>query len=488
MLRIARFEMKCRAPAGREDVYALASSVAREQLATELSAFLGPSLSRQPGFVRIRLLRVRLVVRSSAVDRGQLLDGWVRAITRQLFTALAYPAGGGQFEIQRSPSGAHFRAEFIAALLAGTAPGNWAYRQYARILALPRAEAVMAVLREDPAELLDLLDALEAVGSFEAALALPGEAELEELFRAIATQPGIPGGFAPADFADIARILERHPPIRGLSLEGRAQALRLFVLARREGVLPGPRAWHAALAALRMLSENAALWWASPLTVEQICGRPLPAAVAELLELLRAAPSARPHVLAALAAAGLPRPASAASAASEPWRELDRASLLLLAGAVLRLDWHREWQSDPRGFQCFLYGVAAAVRGSFNAAVPFADPDAALFAGIFGEPSLEALRRFFAADSRAARIPESADALLAWFTARVPGFRRAAPEAIVRQFLSSPGRVRVEEQRVLVHLAANPVFLAVHIASLDEPLERVPWFDNRKLEFRIEGL
>jgi hypothetical protein len=84
-------------------------------------------------------------------------------------------------------------------------------------------------------------------------------------------------------------------------------------------------------------------------------------------------------------------------------------------------------------------------------------------------------------DSLAAR-------LIAWWTARLPGFRKAARTAIVRQFLIAPGRVRVEETRVVVSLSPQPVFAALRTGSLDEAVESVPWFDGRRLEFRIEGL
>src|SRR5579872_3117439 len=137
MLRIDRFVIQCRAPSHRTEVRSLADSIAREEIARELGDRLGPSLSRQTGVVRIRRLRVRIEVRGRAVSRSRLVDAWVRAICRQLFTALAYPHGGGQFEIHRAASPAEFRAEFIRDLLSGAATGRWQYHGREALLRMP---------------------------------------------------------------------------------------------------------------------------------------------------------------------------------------------------------------------------------------------------------------------------------------------------------------------------------------------------------------
>ena len=178
----------------------------------------------------------------------------------------------------------------------------------------------------------------------------------------------------------------------------------------------------------------------------------------------------------------------------ESWREFSGASLLLLTGPLVRLGWAAAWRGVAR--QASLYALGCAIRGTFDPAVPDLDRDAALFAGIFGEPSLSALRACYAASTPpvdgAVDWPSVMDSLaarlIAWWTARLPGFRKAARTAIVRQFLIAPGRVRVEETRVVVSLSPQPVFAALRTGSLDEAVESVPWFDGRRLEFRIEGL
>jgi hypothetical protein len=505
MLRIGRFVTECQVPKGRPEVYGLVDSIAREQFAHELSARIGPSLSRQPGVVRIERLRIRIELRGRTLDRGRLIDAWTRAVCRQLFTALAYPHGGGQFEIHRADSAPHFRAEFIRDLLSGAAQSRWYYRSRAAALKLPCADGVLAALREDPGEIAETLEALAALGELEPAIAILDDVACEEIFRAIAASDGAPLEERWQEaLASIARVFRRHPPSRGLRLDSRAQALRMFALARGMDVRLGPRVWFTALTALALLAGNGELWTASGRPPEQICGCRLAPDVAALLRFVRdgaagtvgAAASAHSQLLmAALDAAGLRVPDPVVSQSEpEPWRELEGASLLLLTGPLVGLGWAADWPGVAR--QATLYALGCAIRGGFDPAMPAIDRDAAVFAGIFGEASLPGLRGFFAASAPplegAADWPSAIDSLAArlitWWTARLPGFRKATRAAIVRQFLTAPGRVRVEEKRVLVSLVHQPAFVALRIASLDEAVESVPWFDGRRLEFRIEGL
>jgi hypothetical protein len=505
MLLIDRFITECRAPQGRTEVYPLIDSLAREEFAHELAARLGPSLSTQRGVVRIERLRVRIVVRGRTLDRGRLIDAWTRAVCRQLFTALAYPHGGGQFAVHRAPSAAHFRAEFIRDLLSGTAQGRWYYRDRAAALKLSRADGVLTALREAPGELAETLEALGRLGALEPAVAILDDIACEEIFRAIAASGAVPLDLPWAEaLASIPRVLACHPPSRGLRLDSRAQALRMFALARAMDVRLGPRAWFTVLTALELLAENGELWTASARPLEQICGCRLAPDVVAFLRFLREGAAGTvgaahsPHsqlVLTALSAAGLRAPEPVFSQSEpEPWREFGGASLLLLTGPLIQLAWAAEWRGVAR--QACLYALGCAIRGAFDPAVPDLDRDAALFAGIFGEPSLSGLRGIFAATAPpvdgAADWPSAMDSLaarlIAWWTARLPGFRKAARAAIVNQFLIAPGRVRVEERRVVVALFPQPVFTALRIGSLDGAVESVPWFDGRSLEFRIEGL
>jgi hypothetical protein len=502
MLRIDRFVIQCRAPRHRLEARSLADSIAREEIARELGARLGPSLPRQAGVVRIRRLRVRIEVRGRAINRSRLIDAWVRAICRQLFTALAYPHGGGQFEIHRAATTAAFRAEFIRDLLSGAASGRWEYRGREALLRMPRAEGVRAALSEAPGEIADTLAELAKLGSLESAVAILDDLVCEQLFRRIATSGGVTTeGPWEEILALVTRVLMQYPPSRGLGVDSRAQALRMFALAQGMDVRLGPRVWLTVLTALALLAANGELWTGSPRTVEQICGLRLSPDVIALLEYARGAMRAgeaaarEPQQLRnALKAAGLREPEPVVSQSEpQPWREYEGASLLFLTGPLLPLGWAAAWSGSAR--QAALYALGCAVRGVFDPAIPWVDRDAALFAGLFEEASASGLRALLAATpppSGSADWPSAVESfasrLITVWASGIPGFRRAGRDAIVRQFLKSPGRLRVEESRVLVSLAPRPFFVALRIASLDEPVERVPWFGDRRLEFRIEGL
>ncbi len=503
MLRIARFVTRCQTPKNRTEIRWLADAVAREQLPRELGAFLGPSLSRDPSVVRIRRLRVRILVRGRSLDRQRLMEAWVRAIGRQLFTALAYPHGG-HFEIERAPSRAHFRARLMRDLLSGAVPGKWIYAGQEALFGLPRAEAVMMLLRESPAEMTEVLEALFTEGSLEPALAILNDVSLEEIFRTIATAGNFPLDSPRIEWlAEAVRVLRQIAPSRGWPLDSRAQALRMFVAAVRMGVRLAPRAWLTILAALALFAEYGELWTASPRPVEQICGgrhaEDVKAFAGSIREKVQTAaaetPPLRGLLMEALRAAALPVPEPAIARENpEPWREFDAASLLLVTGPVLKLGWAAGWRGVAA--QATLYALACAVRGNFDPLLGSIDPSAAIFAGIFGEVSPRALRDFYANTAppagTAADWPGAMDQLAArliqWWTERLPGFRKSARSAIVRQFLTTPGRVRVEENRVVAWLAHNPLFVALRIANLDDAVENVPWLGGRQLVFRLEGL
>jgi hypothetical protein len=182
---------------------------------------------------------------------------------------------------------------------------------------------------------------------------------------------------------------------------------------------------------------------------------------------------------------GLAQPRAAAEGS---WIDLERASLLLLIRPLLAMPWRLEWRHDPLALQSLLYGLACEIQNQFDPRVPRLDRSAAALAGIFGDAVLTPMRRFFGASDRAPLLRTIASELIAKFTAMLPGFRKAEQAAIVRQFLCTPGRIRVDDESVLVVIEPNPWFAAVRIASLDHPIEAVPWFEDRRVEFRIEGL
>jgi hypothetical protein len=78
--------------------------------------------------------------------------------------------------------------------------------------------------------------------------------------------------------------------------------------------------------------------------------------------------------------------------------------------------------------------------------------------------------------------------ILREFATRVRGFRKATPAFVVNTFLKQAGRICIDDKRIFVLLQANPFHVALHLSSVDEPVDSVGWLDNRRLEFQLEGL
>jgi hypothetical protein len=128
-----------------------------------------------------------------------------------------------------------------------------------------------------------------------------------------------------------------------------------------------------------------------------------------------------------------------------------------------------------------------SILSEFDPQVQTLDPGLALFAGYFDEPGLAHLRAVLGALGETF-FDERAETLIRAFASQIRGFRRATRAAIVRNFIQTPGRVRLEERRIAVVLDANPFQVALHIAGLDAPLDSVFWLGGRRVEFEIGGL
>ena len=81
-----------------------------------------------------------------------------------------------------------------------------------------------------------------------------------------------------------------------------------------------------------------------------------------------------------------------------------------------------------------------------------------------------------------------AAALILEFGALLRGFRQSPREAIVRQFLLTPGRIQVSEQAVSVLLEPSPYHVALRVSGLDSAMDSVSWMANRRLEFKLLGM
>jgi hypothetical protein len=537
---IDKMATRCRASRRHEAAARLVDRVARQRLATELTELIGPALARQAPVVRIRRLSVKLELAASEMSEDTLTAVWARAVARSLFEALAYPTGSGSIQIVRADSPAAFRAAFLRDLLSARAGGRWEYAEFDELLRLPPIEAAVSLLLREPEDLVATLVALDGSPALRHLISGLDQMALERLFIAIARlNRGDPT--APLTLADLlwtAREASDAPLPHGLALDGRRQALWIFVRTRGGEGRPPRRIFHALLALSSLLEWPRLLVPDTPDVphsleeLERRTGRRLPSAVSSLLlqlageaEADRRAGTSRgdPSLVQLLAAVDRLRPlaptaAPAPERSETPWIEIESASLLLLAGIVQRLGWdvlRSDSLLEPWGghrfFQVLLSGIGSAVLERLVTESEALDPAVVFFAGMEREPNMIGLRHSLAsinADGRrqllARLLPENTDDGIAvdWaatfdalaakliheFASLIRGFREAPRPAIVRQFLRTPGRVQTSEQVVSVLLASSPYHVALHISGMDDPLPSVSWMGGRRLEFRLLGL
>ena len=194
-----------------------------------------------------------------------------------------------------------------------------------------------------------------------------------------------------------------------------------------------------------------------------------------------------------------------------PWISSDLAGLFLLVEPLVQLGWPRRWLAGPLGashgpgaLNFLLAGLALAATGQFSEKIERLDSGLALFAGFFAEPDLGALRRFFespmpgevsqeapaaaSSSSWASELDVLAGVLLRAFASGIRGFRESSRAFIVSRLVATPGEIRVEEKRLLVRLAPNPLHVALHVSGRDYPVGPVVWYGDRMVEFELTGL
>lgn len=495
-LAIRKLVTTCRASARRRGIAGLVDRIARERLASELAAHLGPALSNQPPIVRVRQLRVRVVIPPGSLNESAIAGAWVHSFGQALLRALAYPEGRGPEEIVRAAS----RAEFIAALLRDVADGvvseRWQYIEFASLYSRPVSEAMLAILRsESEAGPLEILAELQKAGILERVLARWDEPELAQLFDDLDRVLGLgPAPIAIEDIEATAQLLLEFGIPRGWKMSGRRQALRLFVLSRRPTLARTPRLAAQALAVLVALLENPWLlasrdvWAGLDSDAHRDLTRRLGAVMPPGLPLLAASV---PDLQARLAPwlerlHPLLPTASPQAAPPSAWIASDCAGIFLLTAEVQSSAPVLLGTSMPPPF--VLAGVALAVLGRLRPDLQSIPAGIAEFAGFSETPAMMAFRVFLAASGRVEELEQVAAELIRAYTQRIAGFRRSSREAIVRQLLARPGRIRIETERVLVALDPSPFHVAMRISGADAPLASVAWLGGRKLEFLLEGL
>jgi len=202
------------------------------------------------------------------------------------------------------------------------------------------------------------------------------------------------------------------------------------------------------------------------------------------------------------------------------WLSSDCAGLLLVVGLLDRFEWPQKILQTSLGVTYGSRAIVYCLAGlglrmlGHSLEVNHLDSGISVFAGwtqpasadlgsfgafissVSSEQRLELLRALGLAaeneDETCGDWSRTLDYLAGYlaheFAGRVRGFRKAAAPFIVKTFFRQPGRICIEDKRILVILKHNPFHIALHISNVDEPIERVSWLGDRRLEFQLEDL
>jgi hypothetical protein len=336
--------------------------------------------------------------------------------------------------------------------------------------------------------------------------------------QAMAEIGGAPG-LSLEDLIELARLAAASGALRPqLALAGRRQAISLWVQLRQRW--PVREMWHGMRLLLKFLEMPAILLLRDPALLADAI--PFPAWCERIVVggerpvdflnregpyseresgLLSVLDTIRPLV----PTAANPIP-SGRTGATITWMTSDCAGILLMLSVVRRLDLTRLIRKPEfarlggvRALSFLLAGIGMTLLKRWTPAEPV-EPAVAIFAGMLPEPDLSGLRQFFSStevsviadfvrgETWAEALDHAAVELVRGFASRVRGFRKASHQAIVRQFIRLRGRILVEDARLLVVLEPSPFSVALHLSSMDDPLDGVEWLNQRRVDFVLEGL
>jgi hypothetical protein len=511
-LVLRKLSTLCRAGQTFDPRSSMIDAVARGSLATELGACLGPSLDGPPPVVRLNRVRVKFSVPARGLSPSVLAEAWARALARALHQALAGPESDGAHGLARYESRGRYQAAMLHHLATQGGGPSWQFPELAAATT-SKSQTALDVLVAEPRVIVETLEQLAASGSLEIVLGMWDDLALERVVRVVAEGEGSRRDISLAELIELTHLAGVPDGLfRSWPFAGRAQAIRVWLrLSKR---LPLRDVWHALRLLRRLL--NATVWGSA--TLSDIADDPVPfpawcaEATRELVE--GAVPGTVPRGSATattdfLASLDQLRPAVPSAARSDDrgtWVASECAGIMLLVPIVRRLGlWSLTREPEfvrfggPRALSFLLAAAAMTLVGPWDPDDAI-DPAAALFAGVTGEVDRAGMKEFFAvadvraladgvtADSWPAALQALATELARQFALQIRGFRHASREAIAKQFLRVPGRVLVEERRLLVVLDTNPWAVALHIAGADSPIDAVEWCGGRRVEFQLEGL
>jgi len=73
------------------------------------------------------------------------------------------------------------------------------------------------------------------------------------------------------------------------------------------------------------------------------------------------------------------------------------------------------------------------------------------------------------------------------FTEQIRCFGKPSRSFIIKNFVALPGRILIEEKRLVVMFTSSPLHVVIHLSGLDYPIESVSWLGGRRIEFQADG-
>jgi hypothetical protein len=199
------------------------------------------------------------------------------------------------------------------------------------------------------------------------------------------------------------------------------------------------------------------------------------------------------------------------------WKSTDCAGLFLLISVLEKLEWEdRITRSSlnptygPRLLTYILAGVASAILDRFSEEPTYLDAGMALFSGWIDQPNLGGLRAFLASASIETQrdllqellgeertegssinwltcFDSLGNHLIQEFTKQIRCFGKPSRSFVVKNFVALPGRIGIEETRLVVVFTSSPLHVVLHLSGLDDPVEAIGWLGGRRIEFQTEG-
>lgn len=524
ILTIGRLHVRTRMPARLRTRASATAQLVRDVLPQSASRHLN-RLPQEPAVARIRRLYVRVRLTAAELDARRLGDAWSDAFARALIRAINQPPEmGGTLA---SGSAETWFAEVTIAILDGRL-SEWAFDEFEPYRDLPASSAIVSLVRDHEAdwpavlahlarkERLDrLIYALGVDGCRQVVPAIAGRRAWSSL-----TSLDELGSIADLIVRQLATVLHRE------SLD--MVTVRLVAAAADDGGRAStysPEALRSAIAAIGWLSRHlrqpsSAFTGRYPaLPVDELHGAPaLLGVIASAYDALRRPDPPANGPLASMREL-LPVFANAdESATAVTVTDSPVAGLFLLVPVLDRARWAQKIRASMLGaayganaVTYVLTGTALAILGRAPTGTERVDPGVSRFAGWLDDADPSALRRLAREQGREAWVDlvrclagdaVESDLIAGWdlafsvlgttlvrqFAERLRGFSRSTERFIVERMLAAPGRLEIDEHRVLVRLHSNAFWPVIRLSGADAPVDAVSWLGGRQVAFELQGV